>query len=145
MNDTKTEKAPRRKLSVKEYGALLMNRVHKELDNGLQPDKAIEKALTPAQYDWLIDHDYDLDSILLSKEQREAVKETVKKAHTRRLSPEGYKKKYPEDKQMLYNAINDCLKELGAETTIPEKCNFRDLEFTYNGKKYKIVLSMPRK
>ena len=140
-----TEKAPRRKLSVAEYGKLLMDRVHKELNNGLSPDKAIEKALTPSQYDWLVDHDFDLDSILLSKEQQEAVKETVRKAHTRRLSPEGYNKKYPQEKQALYELVKKAIEENGGMVTCPEKMNFRDMEIDWKGKKYKIVLSQPRK
>lgn len=136
---------PRRKLSVAEYGKLLMERVHKELANGLKPNEAIEKALTPSQYDWLIDHDFDLDSILLSKEQIDNAKSVVRQAHTRRLSPEGYNKKYPKEKQALYELVKTAIEQNGGRVTCPEKANFRDMEISWQGGKYKIVLSQPRK
>lgn len=138
-------KQPRRKMSVAEYGKLLMDRVHKELANGLSADKAIEKALTPSQYDWLVDHDFDLDSILLSKEQLDNAKTVVKQAHTRRLSPEGYNKKYPKEKQALYELIKNAIEENGGTVTCPEKANYRDMAIEWQGGKYKIVLSQPRK
>lgn len=139
------EKSPRRKLSVAEYGKLLMDKVHKELENGLSADKAIEKALTPTQYDWLIDHDFDLDNIILSKEQLDNVKALSRKSHTRRLSPEGYNKKYPKEKQALYELVKTAIEENGGLVTCPEKANFRDMEIDWQGNKYKIVLSQPRK
>ena len=138
-------KQPRRKMSVAEYGKLLMDRVHKELANGLSADKAIEKALTPSQYDWIVDHDFDLDSILLSKEQLDNAKTVVKQAHTRRLSPEGYNKKYPKEKQTLYELIKTAIEQNGGTVTCPEKANYRDMAIEWQGGKYKIVLSQPRK
>lgn len=139
------KKAPRRKMTTAEYKELLQKRVQAELEKGLAPDKAIETALTPSQYDWLIDHDIDFDELLVGREKLDAAKKAERKERGRRLSPEGYKKKYPEDKQELYNGIVEYLKSVGAEIIPPEKMNYRNLDFMYKGAKRRIILSNPTK
>lgn len=139
-------KETRRKMTTAEYGAYLMSRIHKEIDSGKPPNIAVETAITSKQYDWLCDHDFDLDTFTLGSEKAKNAKEFSNSNRTRRLSPEGYKKKYPETKQGLYNGIVAHLKEnANAEIIEPAKMNFRDIDFTVNGTLYKIVLSMPRK
>ena len=136
-------KKPRRKFSTQEYKEYLLKLMSKWVEkDGLTAEQAVEK-LTMKQFDFLVNQNVDTDQWLLSAEQIKASKQTNKVG--RRLSPEGYKKKYPEEKQRLYKAIIDLVCELGAEIQPKEKENFRELDFTINGKKYRIVLSNPRK
>ena len=111
------------------------------VSEGCTPQQAIDK-LTPAQFDFLIDNDVNLDSYSLTPEQIKNVKEITRSA--RRLSPDGYNKKYPLEKQVLYNDIVKMLVSQGALVQERAKPNYRDLDFTLNNVKYKIVLSNPR-
>lgn len=135
------KKAPRRPQTKKERVAYLLNLLEKWQREGATPEEAIEK-LTIKQYDFLIDADVNLDNLTLTTEQQKAIKEITKAP--RRLSPNGYNKKYPQSKQELYTSIVEHLKAQGATIEPREKQNFRDLDFTLAGVKYKIVLSNPR-
>lgn len=132
----------KRKLSKAELKAVLLAKVNQWIDEGCSPDDAIGK-LTERQYDFLIDQGVDFDALLLTPEQLQNVKE-VKRVH-RACSPNGYNKKYPQNKQDLFNGIVEYVKTQGAEIIPREKQNFRDLDFTIQGTAYKIVLSNPRK
>lgn len=104
-------------------------------------EKAIEE-LPLDDYDFLVDNGVNLDELILTKAQIDVAK-TVKN-EGRPTFPNGYNKKYPKEKQDLYNGIAEYLGSIGSEITIAEKCNYRDLDFTLKGVKYKIVLSNPR-
>lgn len=135
------KKAPRRPQTKKERVAYLLNLLDKWQKEGLTAEEAIEK-LTIKQYDFLIDAEVNLDNLILTTEQQNAIREITKAP--RRLSPNGYNKKYPESKQGLYNSIVDHLTAQGATIEPREKQNYRDLDFTLAGVKYRIVLSNPR-
>lgn len=120
---------------------LLLKKVNDWLEAGDSPETAIEK-LTPRQYDFLIDQGVDFDALLLTPEQI-ANSKTVKRAG-RSCSPNGYNKKYPQEKQDLYNGLVDYLKAQGANIVPREKQNYRDIDFSINNTAYRIVLSNPR-
>lgn len=124
-----------------DYKKYLLNLINKWMNEGLSGEQAVEK-LTAKQYDFLIDQNVNLDNLILTPEQQKAVNEI--KRSPRSPSPEGYKKKYPQSKQDLFNSLLAFLKENGAEIIERPKNNYRDLDFILNGIKYKIVLSNPR-
>jgi beta-galactosidase GanA len=134
------QKAPRRP-SKKEHAARLLEIIDKAMKAGATAEEAIEQ-LTVKQYDFLIEYGVNLDSLLLTAEQQTAIKEITKAP--RKLSPNGYNKKYPQSKQELYSTIVEHLTAQGATIEPREKQNYRDLDFTLAGVKYKIVLSNPR-
>jgi len=109
--------------------------------DGLSGEEAVEK-LSIQQYDFLVDYGVNLDNLLLTPEQLKAASEV--KRVKRAPSPNGYNKKYPKEKQELYGSICKHLEDLGAEIIPRDKQNYRDLDFTLNGTKYRIVLSNPR-
>lgn len=132
---------PQRKLSKAELVDVLKGKLDEWIKGGCTPEEAVEK-LTIKQYDFLIDQGVDLDNYLLTPEQIQNTR-TVKRA-PRRLSPDGYNKKYPKSKQELYNGIVEYLQTQGAEIIPRDKCNYRDIDFMLNGVHHKIVLSNPR-
>lgn len=134
-------KVPRR-ASKKDRIDALLHRLDEWIKAGDTPEQAIER-LTPAQYDFLIDCDIELDDLLLTPEQQANAKAAMKAPRT--CKPGGYNKKYPQAKQDLYNGIVSYLVEQGATIEPREKPNFRDLDFTIQGVAYRIVLSNPRK
>ena len=134
-------KVPRRQ-SKKDLADALLKKLDGWMKDGDTAEEAVER-LSIRQYDFLVDYGIDLDNLLLTPEQMEAVKE-VKKA-TRTCKPGGYNKKYPQPKQNLFMGIVDHIKSIGGEIIPKEKENFRDLDFTLDGTHYKIVLSNPRK
>lgn len=138
MNETKAVRRP----SKADRKTELLKRLDQWIKGGDTPEQAIEK-LTPAQYDFLIDCDVNLDDLLLSPEQQKAAKAVMKAPRT--CKPGGYNKKYPQAKQDLYNALVEFVQEHGGEIQPREKANFRDLDFTIQGTAYRIVLSNPRK
>lgn len=138
MNEAKVV----RRSSKADRKAELLKRLDQWMREGDTPEEAIEK-LTPAQYDFLIDCDVDLDSLLLTPEQQKAAKAVMKAPRT--CKPGGYNKKYPQAKQDLYNALVEFVQAHGGEIQPREKANFRDLDFTIQGTAYRIVLSNPRK
>ena len=134
-------KAPRRQ-SKQDLCNALLRKLDEWMKAGDTAEEAVEK-LSIRQYDFLVDYGIDLDNLLLTPEQLEAVKE-VKKA-SRTCKPGGYNKKYPQAKQDLYNSLVEFIKAQGAEIIPREKQNYRDLDFTIQGTAYRIVLSNPRK
>lgn len=135
-------KKPPRRQSKADLTKALLARLDQWMKEGDTPEEAVGK-LSQRQYDFLIDQDIDLDNLLLTSEQLQAVKE-VKKA-TRTVKAGGYNKKYPKAKQDLFQGIVDHLTAKGATIHPKEKENFRDLDFTLDDVHYKIVLSNPRK
>lgn len=129
--------------SKKEWANTLLLKLHAELEKGQSPEQALE-TLTLRQYDFLIDYGIDLDEFVLTAEQRQNITALMKQGAGRPTFPNGYDKKYPKHKVEIYNSISDFLSAQGAEITARHKPNFRDIDFTLNGEKYKIVLSMPR-
>ena len=134
------QKQPRRQ-SKKDLANALLARLEQWQKDGCTAEEAIEK-LTLKQYDFLIDYGVNLDSLILTAEQQKAV--DVMKKSPRPLFANGYTKKYPQDKQDLFQKLVECVTANGAEIAPREKQNFRDLDFTINGTAYKIVLSQPR-
>lgn len=133
------------KMSTSEYKAYLLAKIEKARGDGLSLENALETAITPHQYDWLVDHDVDFDAELVGLERIAEEKAAARKERGRRLSPNGYNKKYPADKQVLYNGLVEFLATQGAEIAPPEKVNYRDIDFIISGKRFHIVLSNPRK
>ena len=130
-----------RRSSNKERKEQLLKRLSEWIDGGDTPEQAIEK-LTLKQYDFLVEQGVDLDALLLTPEQLANLNKT--RPRERRKSPEGYNKKYPEEKQNLYACIKTLFEGMGAEIIPREKENFRDLDFIYNGTHYRVVFSNPR-
>lgn len=134
------QKAPRRSSKQDRINALLAQ-FHKWTQAGDTVEEALER-FTPAQYDFLVDADVDFDSLLLTPEQQKAVKAATKAPRT--VKPGGYNKKYPQEKQDLYNGLVAYVQSVGGEVIPRDKPNYRDLDFTIQGKAYRIVLSNPR-
>lgn len=132
---------PNRPATKKELVDILIGKVNQYIANGDSPEDAIGK-LTERQYDFLIDQGVDFDRLLLTPEQIQNA-QTIRRAG-RSKSPNGYNKKYPKSKQELYNGLVEYIRQHADTVTLPQKANFRDLDFTVNGIKYKIVLSNPR-
>lgn len=133
------KKPPQRRLSRKEYTEKLLGYIDLWQGEGDTPDEAIGK-LSQKQYDFLIDQDVNLDNLILSEKQQQAIKEITKAHRPKGLS---YNKKYPQNKQDLYSSIVAHLETQGAKEIVTNK-NFRDLDFEISGVKFKIVLSNPR-
>lgn len=132
---------PRRRATKAELRDILLKKLDSWIESGDTPEQAIER-LTLRQYDFLIEQGVDLDNFILTPEQQKAAGEIVKAKAGRKRG--AYNKKYPQAKQDLYNGLVDYLAGQGAEIIPSERQNFRDLEFTLAGTKYKIVLSNPR-
>lgn len=132
-------KPPQRRLTTKEYIVKLLNTIAKWQKEGDTPEEAVAR-LSAKQYDFLIDHEVNLDNLLLTEKQLASVKAVVSAGRPKGLQ---YVKEYPQDKKDLYTSIVAHLQEQGA-TDIVENKNFRDLDFLVNGVKFKIVLSNPR-
>ena len=128
--------------SNKERKEILLKRLSDWIESGDTPEKAIER-LTLKQYDFLIDQGVDLDALLLTPEQLKNLEKGVQ-PRERRKSPNGYNKKYPEEKQHLYKCIQILFEGMGAQIIPRDKPNYRDLDFILNDKHYKVVLSEPR-
>lgn len=129
------------KLTKAELKTELLRRLSEWIDGGSTPAEAVER-LTLRQYDFLVDMGVDFDQLLLTPEQIKNA-QSIKRA-PRSLSPNGYNKKYPQTKQELYNGIVEYLQTQKADIVPREKQNYRDIDFTLNGVKYRIVLSLPR-
>ena len=131
-----------KQMSKAEYADFLKKKLQAEKAKGTPPDKCLE-ILSEKQYDFLADYDDFLDVFMEAKPLNASNIGGEKRQ--RRLSPDGYNKIYPQDKIDLFNAISSFLNEQGATIMPKPKENYRDLDFTLNGKHYKIVLSNPRK
>jgi hypothetical protein len=134
------KKVPRRQ-SKKDLANALLHRLDTWIKEGDSPEEALER-LTVRQYDFLIDYGVNLDNLILTTEQQQAIQAITKSP--RRLSPNGYNKKYPQSKQELYSGLVEHLQAQSATIHEREKQNYRDLDFTLNGVHYRIVLSQPR-
>lgn len=132
---------PRRRATKAELRDILLNKLNSWVEQGDTPEQAIER-LTLRQYDFLVEQGVDLDNFILTPEQQKAAGEILKTQAGRKRG--AYNKKYPQAKQDLYNGLVEYLTAQGAEIIPLERQNFRDLEFTLTGTKYKIVLSNPR-
>ena len=128
-------------MSKGQYAEFLKNILKGHKAKGLSAEECIEK-LTDKQYDFLADYDDFLDVFM---DNKVLTSSNVGEKRQRRLSPEGYNKIYPQEKMDLFNAISKYVCDLGATIIPKSKENYRDLDFTLNGKHYKIVLSNPRK
>lgn len=133
------EKVPRRS-SKADHVKILLEKLENWVADGDTVEQALEK-LTLKQYDFLIDQNVNLDSLILSPQQQAAVKAITKSGRPRGLQ---YQKVYPQDKQDLYRNLVEFIKQQGGEIDPREKINFRDLDFKINGVQYRIVLSNPR-
>jgi len=138
------ESKRQRPRTKKEQATYLLNCVNKWIREGATPEKALER-LTVKQYDLLCDYEGDyLDKLTMTTEQIADTKKLLREGAGRQLFPNGYNKKYPKDKQELYKKIVDFLAEQGADIKPREKENYRDIDFSVNGKNYKIIMSCPR-
>lgn len=135
-------KPPQKRLTKAELKEVLLKKVSDWINEGIDPEDAVGK-LTDKQYDFLIDQGVDFDNLLLTQEQQAAAKSIMASQAGRRKGMK-YNKKYPQAKQDLYNGLVAHLLNQGADIVPAERCNFRDLDFTLDGVKYKIVLSNPR-
>lgn len=134
------KKVPRRQ-SKKDLANALLQRLEAWQNEGCTPEEAIEK-LSVRQYDFLIDYGVNLDNLILTPQQQQAISAITRSP--RKLSPNGYNKKYPKGKQELFQTLVNCVTENGATVHSKEKENYRDLDFTLDGVHYRIVLSQPR-
>lgn len=135
-------KAPRRRATKAELTQILLGKVNQWVEEGCTTEEAVER-LTPKQYDFLIDQGVNLDNLILTPEQQKAA-QTIMASQAGRRKGMKYNKKYPQAKQDLYNSLVEHLEGMGATIIPAERCNFRDLDFTLDGTKYRIVLSNPR-
>lgn len=133
------KKIPRRQ-SKQDLENALLRKLQEWQNEGSTPEEAVER-LSIKQYDFLINRNINLDNLLLTPQQLQAVQIITKAPRPSGLV---YKKKYPENKQNLYNNLLDFLKTQGAEIAAKEKENYRDIDFTIAEIAYKIVLSNPR-
>jgi len=131
----------RRKMTKKERIAYLLNCLNKWVESGLSTEDAVAK-LTVKQYDFLMDCDINLDDMVLSPKQMKVAQEVRKVP--RPNFPDGYNKKYPQSKQEIFNQLVSFLKTQADEVSLPDKINYRDVDFVINDVKYHIVMSMPR-
>ena len=87
----------------------------------------------------LIDAGVNFDGYLMTAEQMSAQQELRRADRTPREG--GYNKKYPAEKQAIYNAIAEMLTAKGATILPLKKDNYRDLVFVVGGERYQIVFS----
>lgn len=98
-----------------------------------------------AEYDKLVDKGIDLYP--LTKEQKKASKK-VRITNTGVYTFTKRERKPNEEKKEIMEFLQKgitLLPETGISTTIEVTNPERELTFTYNGKKYKVTLSAPRK
>lgn len=141
----KTPQKAVRRPNKAERAEILFARLEKAIADGKSFDEAMD-LLTPTQYDFLCSDEFGarLDSLTTTAEQRQA---TAKARQIGRESgkPRGkYNKKYSSEKQMIFAELVATVEKLGGEVMPKERENFRDLDFTLNGKHYRVVFSNPR-
>lgn len=133
--------------SKREWATTLLTKLRTLIDeDGKTPEEALE-TLTMRQYDFLVDYfdGSELDDILLSPEQRANIGALMKKGAGRPLFPNGYDKKYPPAKRDFFEKLTDFVIQQGGVIAERPKCNYRDIDFTLDGVKYRIVYSAPTK
>lgn len=145
MSDQQTPyESKARNPSKKEWAATLLQKVYTALENGKSPEEALE-TLTLRQYDFLVDYGIDVDEIILTAEQRNTINQLMKKGAGRPTFPNGYDKKYPPAKRAFFDKLTEFVEQEGGEIVAREKVNYRDIDFTVDGVKYRIVFSSPTK
>lgn len=79
----------------------------------------------------------------LTPEQAQVVKELIRGDRKKETAPRKRERKVDDDKRILINTFCECLEDDVSDLVItnPE----REIEFTYNGSKYRLTLSKPRK
>ena len=143
QSNQQQQKQPRRRMTKTEYKTYLMNLMQKWIrEENITAKQALER-LTVKQFDFLVESGIDTDKIMLTAEQLKDV--TATKRAQRRLSPNGYNKRYPPDKQHLFHELENLVISQGAIIEPREKENFGRIDFTWKDKKYRIVLSNPKK
>lgn len=130
--------------SKKEWAATLLQKVYAALESGKSPEEALE-TLTLRQYDFLVDYGIDVDEIVLTAEQKANITQLMKKGAGRPTFPNGYDKKYPPAKRAFFDKLHDFVEQQGGIIAPREKVNYRDIDFTVDGVKYRIVFSSPTK
>lgn len=142
MPDTPRKAPPRQ--SKEQLANILVAKCQAYIAQGHTPDEALEK-LSLRQYDFLVTYKEGayLDKIKPETAEERAVRSEMARAD-KKVHEGGYNKKYPEPKKNLYMSLVEHVQELGAEVQPREKINFRDLDFTLDGVRYRIVLSNPR-
>ena len=100
---------------------------------GLTEEEALEL--------WLDEQNDNLPE--LTAEQKAVVKEMTQADRKIETAPRKRERKPDEDKRILISALYDCLLDGAEEVSVvnPE----REIEFIFNGVKYRLTLSKPRK
>lgn len=89
----------------------------------------------------LLQDDEDDVSVELTTEQKKVVKQMTQGDRKKETAPRKRERKVDESKRTLIEMLTDCLKIF---TTVEVINPEREFLFTYNGEKYKVVLSKPR-
>ena len=135
---------PPARQSKEDLANALVRIVQNHMANGLSVDDALGK-LSMRQYDFLCDYK---DGVYLENLRPETAEEKAVRqqmSHAERKTREGgYNKKYPEPKKNIYAGLVEFVQSIGGTIQPKEKENFRDLDFTLDGKHYRIVFSNPR-
>ena len=94
-----------------------------------------------AEQMWQDEQDDNLPE--LTAEQKAVVKEMTQADRKIETAPRKRERKPNEDKRILISALYDCLLDGAEEVSVvnPE----REIEFIFNGVKYRLTLSKPRK
>lgn len=130
--------------SKEDLANALVRIVQNHMANGLSVDDALGK-LSMRQYDFLCDYKDGvyLENLRPETAEEKAVRQEMSYAG-RRTREGGYNKKYPEPKKNIYAGLVEFVQSIGGTIQPKEKENFRDLDFTLDGKHYRIVFSNPR-
>lgn len=130
--------------SKEDLANALVRIVQAHMAKGLSVDDALGK-LSMRQYDFLCDYKDGvyLENLRPETAEEKAVRQEMSYAG-RRTREGGYNKKYPEPKKNIYAGLVEFVQSIGGTIQPKEKENFRDLDFTLDGKHYRIVFSNPR-
>ena len=119
----------------------IYNGIVKQVAEGANLDDLLSK-LPVELYDKMIDANFNFDNLQFSAEQLKGIKETSRAPRPKGLT---YNKKYPQDKQDLYYSIVNLITTQGGTVEPPERQNYGKIDFFLNNKKYRIVISNPKK
>lgn len=130
--------------SKEQLANILVAKCQEFMAQGHTADEAIER-LSARQYDFLCDYKEGvyLDKLKPETAEEKAVRQSMTRAE-RKPREGGYNKKYPEPKKNIYAGLVEFVQSIGGTIHPKEKENFRDLDFTLDGKHYRIVFSNPR-
>ena len=105
-----------------------------------------EEAIEVIKCDEDIDHDKKMDFDLTPEQEKNAKK--MRATGQRAVDAYGKvrtrERKADEDKRFLINAIAECLKSMAVDNLDVTNIE-REINFEYNNRRFKIVLSAPRK